>query len=141
MSGKMSFKAAIGVVVVAAVLIAVVVGVLQQRTEKGAVQIAGMYSQTGEGASFAADIKKAVDLAVEEVSDGGGIGGRRLEVIVEDTQSEARNAVSAFEKVIAESRVPAAVGFITSSEAMACAPVAERAKVVMITPIAGIPMS
>jgi branched-chain amino acid transport system substrate-binding protein len=111
-------------------------------TREGAqppIQIGGVYALTGKAASFGKDVKNGVDLSVEAINQRGGIAGRKLQVVSEDTQSDPKTAVSAFEKLITLNRIPAAVGFITSSEALACAPVAERSKVVMITPIAGTP--
>ncbi len=103
------------------------------------IQVGGIYSLTGKAASYGKWVKNGVDLAVEEINNTGGINGKRITVISEDTQSDPKLAVSAFEKLISVNKIPAAVGFITSTEALACVPVAERAKVIMITPIAGTP--
>jgi branched-chain amino acid transport system substrate-binding protein len=103
------------------------------------VRVGGVYALTEKAASFGKEVKTGVDLAVEEVNRTGGIKGRRLEVVSEDTRSDAKIAVSAFEKLIAIDKIPAAVGFISSAEALACVPVAQRTRVVMITPIAGTP--
>ena len=107
--------------------------------KKADVQIGGVYALTGKAASFGKEVKTGIDLAVEEVNAQGGIKGRMVTVISEDTQSDAKIAVSVLEKLIAVNKIPVALGFITSSEAMSCAPVAERSKVLMITPIAGTP--
>jgi branched-chain amino acid transport system substrate-binding protein len=103
------------------------------------VQIGGVYALTGKAASFGNEVKNGSDLAVGEINEGGGIKGRMIRVISEDTQSDAKTAVAVLEKLIAVNKISVAVGFITSSEAMSCAPVAERSRVVMITPIAGTP--
>jgi branched-chain amino acid transport system substrate-binding protein len=136
----MNRKALVGLIVVVAV---VVIAIIALRTipqpASGEIKIGGVYALTGKGASFGKDVQRGVNLAVEEVNAAGGISGKTLVVAEEDTQSEAKHAVTAFEKLIAMDGIPVAVGFITSSEAMACAAVAERAKVVMVTPIAGTP--
>ncbi len=108
-------------------------------SEKDAVHIGGVYALTGKGASYGQWIRNAVELAVDEANQSGGVNGRKIEVISEDTQSDPKTAVSAFEKLISLNKIVAAIGFITSSEAMACVPVAERNQVVMITPIASTP--
>lgn len=103
------------------------------------IRIGGVYALTGEAASFGNWVKNGVDVAVEEINKSGGVNGKNIEVISEDTQSDPKRAVAAFEKLVSINRVPASVGFITSTEALACAPIAQRSKVIMITPIAGTP--
>jgi branched-chain amino acid transport system substrate-binding protein len=101
--------------------------------------IGGIYALTGKAASFGKEVKNGADLAADEVNRVGGVGGKKLVIQPEDTQSEPKYAVAAFERLLSAYRIPAAIGFITSSEALACVPVAERAHVLMITPIAGTP--
>jgi branched-chain amino acid transport system substrate-binding protein len=111
-------------------------GGCKDKTETDPIRFGGVYSLTGKTASFGEWVKKGVDLAVDQVNAQGGINGRKLEVLVEDTQADPKNAVSALQKLITVNRIPVVIGFITSSEALACAPIAERNKVLMITPIA-----
>jgi len=103
------------------------------------VQIGGIYALTGKAASYGKWVKNGVDLAVEEINQRGGVNGKKLVVIAEDTQSEPKLAVAAFEKLVATDKISGAIGFITSSEALACVPVSENNKVIMITPIASTP--
>lgn len=127
-------------IAVATVMVAVIVIISSVKKQDAAViRIGGVYALTGKVASFGRDVKNGVDLAVVQANESGGVNGRKLEVVGEDTESDPKKAVSAFTKLIALNEIPAAVGFITSSEALACAPVAEKSKVVMITPIASTP--
>ncbi len=105
--------------------------------EQATIRIGGVYALTGKAATFGTWARNGVDLAVSEINAAGGIDGRKIRHIVEDTQSDPKNAVSAFEKLIAANKVNAAIGFVMSGESLACAPVAQRTNTVMITPVAG----
>jgi len=101
------------------------------------IRLGGVYALTGRAATFGTWAKNGADLAVAEINEAGGILGKKLAHIVEDTQSEPKNAVTAFTKLIDVDHANAAVGFVMSGEALACAPIAQRTQTVMITPVAG----
>jgi branched-chain amino acid transport system substrate-binding protein len=92
-------------------------------------------SLTGDGASFGQSSREGTELAVDEINAAGGLlGGRRIQLIVEDDQSKAEEASSAVTKLITQDRVIAVLGEVASSRSLAAAPVAQRHQVPMITP-------
>ncbi len=107
--------------------------------ESKEINIGCVFALTGKAAQFGVWVKNGADLAIEEINDSGGRNGYKLKLLVEDTQSEPKLAVSAFNKLISLNKVTVAIGFVSSSEALVCAPIAEKSKVVMITPVAGTP--
>lgn len=70
----------------------------------------------------------AVALA-NEINAGGGINGRRLELVVFDDGSDETKAVLAYKKVINDDKVLAIVGPASTGFASAVAPVAEESQV------------
>lgn len=80
--------------------------------------------------------KEGIDLAIAEINAKGGIKGNQLAVIHEDDQGDPTLATNSFNKMIAVDKVPAVMGDMTSAGTLALAPIAERNKVVLITPIA-----
>ncbi len=101
------------------------------------IKIGGIYPLTGRAATFGQWAYKGTDLAIEEINASGGVGGIRLKHVVLDTQSDPKLAVSAYQKAVTMDKVAASIGFVSSGEAMACAPLAERYNSVFITPVAG----
>ena len=89
---------------------------------------------SGENAVAGDMIKRGTDLAVKQINDAGGINGRQLEVIYQDDQLDPKVGVSAFEKLVSVDRVPVVIQAIGSSVMLAEAPLAERRKVVLISP-------
>ncbi len=98
--------------------------------------VVGMYgSLTGDGASFGQSSREGTELAVDEVNTAGGLlGGRRIQLLVEDDQSRPDEATNAVTKLITQDRVVAVLGEVASRRSLAAAPVAQRYQIPMITP-------
>jgi branched-chain amino acid transport system substrate-binding protein len=91
---------------------------------------------TGNGANYGKAARYGTDLAIEEINSQGGINGRKLVVIYEDDMGRPKDAISAFKKLVTYDNVPAVLGPFYSSNVLACAPFAEKEKVVLLTPTA-----
>ena len=91
---------------------------------------------TGFAASYGEQEKEAIDLALAEINANGGINGDRLAAIHEDDQLDPTLATNALNKLIADDKVPAVIGELSSSVTLALAPIAERNKIVLISHLA-----
>ena len=101
----------------------------------GAPILIGEYaSLTGTTATFGQSTDHGIQIAVDEINKAGGVLGRPIKVIVEDTQSKPETAKTAVLKLINQDHVVALLGEIASSRTLAAAPDAQRAKIPMITP-------
>jgi branched-chain amino acid transport system substrate-binding protein len=90
---------------------------------------------TGPTATFAQSGRNGVTLAVEEINAAGGVlGGKRLELLIEDDRGEASEAASAVSKLITRDHVVALIGEQASSRTIAAAPIAQSYRVPMISP-------
>lgn len=99
------------------------------------VQIGFFGALTGPTATFAQSGRNGVTLAVEEINAAGGVlGGKRLELLVEDDRGEASEAASAVSKLITRDHVVALIGEQASSRSIAAAPIAQSYGVPMISP-------
>ncbi len=88
---------------------------------------------TGPIAAYGTDQVNGVKMAVEEINAAGGILGRQLEIQVEDDEKKPELAASLTQKLI-DAGVDVIIGGMSSSSTMAGGPIAERAKVLMISP-------
>ncbi len=102
--------------------------------EAGTIKIGHFASLTGKEATFGSQVDNGVRLALEEINGGGGVLGKKIDVITEDTRSTSQEAISAVEKLIGRDKVIALLGEVASSRSIAAAPIAERDKVPMISP-------
>src|SRR5271156_1424330 len=53
---------------------------------------------TGQNAQYGAQWKKGFDLALEEVNSKGGVKGRQLQYVFEDSQADPRQTVAIAQK-------------------------------------------
>lgn len=94
---------------------------------------------TGDAASYGVDTLNGVRIAVDEVNAAGGMNGRQVELRAEDGRCNGADATSAAQKLINVDKVVAIIGGQCSSETLAIAPVAEAAKIVVISPVSSSP--
>ncbi len=98
------------------------------------IKIGQYASKTGSEATFGTQIDNGVMLAVDEINSAGGINGKKIELITEDTQSQTQPAQNAVEKLIGRDKVVAVIGEVASGRTLAAAPIAQREKIPMLTP-------
>jgi branched-chain amino acid transport system substrate-binding protein len=79
--------------------------------------------------SQGAQVKDGVEVAAKIINDAGGVNGRMIELVFEDTQGIPEKARAAVEKLITRDKVAAVVGEHQSSAALAGIEVAHRYKV------------
>jgi branched-chain amino acid transport system substrate-binding protein len=91
-------------------------------------------SLTGSEAAFGISTRNGIELALEEANAAGGVKGRKLAVRVLDDQSKPEEAASATKRLITQDKVVAILGEVASSNSLAMAPIAQEAKVPMVSP-------
>jgi branched-chain amino acid transport system substrate-binding protein len=95
----------------------------------------GVYGDlTGQTSSFGQSTRNGVQLAVDEINAGGGVNGKKIELVVEDDQGRPEQAKTVVQKLISQDKVQAVLGEVASTNSLAAAPVAQEAKIPMITP-------
>ena len=104
--------------------------------EKGPFRIGVMESVTGAGETYGTVAVQAKQLAVDEINAAGGINGRMLELIVEDSKCNAQDAITAYNKLTDVDEVRIILGTSCSGAMLGAAPLAEREGVVMFSGLA-----
>lgn len=103
------------------------------------VRLGAFMALTGDTAQYGISALNGLRMAVEEVNASGGVGGRRVELIVQDTRSDAAETEVVVRRLAEESRVHALVGEVVSSRSLTAARVAQAEGVPMLTPSATSP--
>lgn len=100
------------------------------------VKVGGLLEMTGGSASFGISSKNGIDLAFKDINAKGGVlGGKKLELVVADTKSEASEATNGMQKLISQDGVAAVIGPNQSSAVIAASAINNGAKVLGITPM------
>ena len=58
-----------------------------------------MESLTGAGENYGSVAVQAKTMAMDEINASGGIEGRRLELVIEDSKCSAQDAINAYNKL------------------------------------------
>ncbi|EAU39884.1 ABC transporter substrate-binding protein [Fulvimarina pelagi HTCC2506] len=110
----------------ATALVAVALGVSAAQAQE-TIKIGGIAPlsppggvQTGES------LRDGMRVAVEELNAAGGIDGREVELVVEDTSGVPEKGVAAFERLASSENVVAVTGSAHSAVCSAVGPVAEK---------------
>ena len=110
------------------------------RSANAAVRVAILTPMTGELATFGETVRNGITLAFDEWNDRGGVGGRPIAWLLEDTRCDPLEARRAAERVIAEQGVRFVVGGLCSEEAIPIARVAEERGALFIATTATHPL-
>jgi branched-chain amino acid transport system substrate-binding protein len=88
------------------------------------IKIGILTSITSNFAPWGLQVRDGAQLAVDDINAAGGVDGRPLELVIEDDQNAAEEAVPAYERLLEEG-VVAVGGIISSTVGGATAPLAE----------------
>jgi len=108
--------------------------VIQPKKEPEVIKIGAILPLTGDASIYGSALKEGLDLALEEINTKGGIIGKKVVVIYEDSQADPKVAVSAINKLINIDKVKIILGEMFSSVTLAIAPIAQKSQVVLISP-------
>ena len=127
-------------IIVGIIVLAVVVwggvklfGTKEEKT-KETIKIGGAFGQTGTCAEWGEGELKAAQLAIDETNSNGGINGKLIQLISEDTLCDNKTTVSAISKLINVDKVTAIIGPTWGDSFQAGYPLIRKHKVVSINP-------
>ena len=96
-------------------------------------RIGVMESVTGPGESYGTVMVQAKQMAADEINAAGGIDGRPLQLIVQDSKCGAQDAITAYNKLTDVDGVKLILGTSCSGAMLGAAPLAEGDGVVMLS--------
>jgi branched-chain amino acid transport system substrate-binding protein len=85
---------------------------------------------TGPNAQYGAQWKKGFDLALDEINAKGGVRGRPLQYVFEDSQADPRQTVAIAQKFVSDPKIVVEVGDFSSTASMAASSIYQRAGLV-----------
>ena len=100
------------------------------------IRIGVIYPRSGSGARFGQLCVNAAEMAAEDINAAGGIkslGGAKIKVIVADTQTEPKVAISETERLINREKITAFNGAYYSGHTIPATEISERAQIPWVT--------
>lgn len=101
------------------------------RAQGRAMKLATLTPLTGAGGSYGPSMRKSAVAVVEAVNAAGGLMGKPIEIVSEDTQTNPEAAVRAARKLIDVDKADAIVGTWASSVTTAVAPLCWESKTML----------
>lgn len=122
-------------VVIAIIAIALIANSNGSKQVSGeTIKIGAMIPVTGDAAVYGQPALNLYQMAAEEINSKGGIDGKRVEIITEDSKCNGKDGSTAAQKLMGVDKVKAIIGGFCSSESLAAVPLAEQYKVVLLSP-------
>ncbi len=102
-------------------------------------RIGVMESLTGSGETYGTVASNAKQMAADEINAAGGINGRPLELVVEDSKCNAQDAITAYNKLTKVDGLRIILGTSCSGAMLGVAPLAEADEVILFSGLASNP--
>ncbi len=99
-------------------------------------KIGVMESLTGPGETYGTVSSQAKQMAVDEINAAGGINGRMLELVIEDSKCSAQDAITAYNKLTDVDGLKIILGTSCSGAMLGAAPLAEADGVILFSGLA-----
>ena len=104
--------------------------------EPDVYRIGVMEALTGPGETYGTVANRAKQLALEEINEAGGINGKPLELVIEDSKCNAQDAITAYNKLTDVDGIKIILGTSCSGALLGVAPLAEEDGVIMFSALA-----
>ena len=111
------------------------VSMAQQGVSKTEITLGSIQDLSGPIAGFGKQSRLGMLLRVDEINEQGGINGRKLKIIVEDSAYDPKKAVLAAQKLVNQDKIFMMVGHIGTAQNLAAMPVQFDKNVINFFPI------
>ena len=106
-----------------------------QGVSKNEIVLGSIQDLSGPLAGFGKQARLGMMLRVDEINEQGGINGRKLKLLVEDSKYDPKTAVLAAQKLVNQDKIFMMVGHIGTAQNMAAMPVQFQKNVINFFPI------
>lgn len=98
----------------------------------GEITLAFVGPQTGDNAEYGKSMKTAMQIAIDEWNEKGGVIGKTIKMVDFDDANASEQAASIAEKIVGDKNISAVVGHFSSGVAMTAAEVYQEAGVALV---------
>ena len=95
------------------------------------IKLGAAEALSGSAAQYGTAIRNGFALAMDEINAGGGVGGNKLVLVLEDEQGKKEEVANVFKKLFFQDNVLMTFGPTLSNSAQSGDPIAQAAKVVV----------
>ncbi len=133
------FKKALGLKIMVVAILAVGMLIPAAGCSKDTIKLGVVMDLSGSLSGIGSAIRDGIVLAVEQINDAGGIGGKDVELIVEDGKTDATAGFEAVKKLATVNGCKVIIGPMISGAVLASGEWAAQNKVLLVSPSATSP--
>lgn len=132
---KISSTAALAALAMATGLAATTAMAQSQGISKNEIILGSIQDLSGPLAGFGKEIRSGMQLRVDELNEQGGINGRKIKLLVEDSGYDPKKAVLAAQKLVNQDKIFMMVGHLGTAQNLAAMPVQFEKNVINFFPV------
>ncbi len=102
------------------------------KAENIKIGVAGPFS--GQAAAYGEMVKGGVEIMVDEINAGGGINGKKIELVFGDDMCDPKEAANIGQRFASDKSISIIIGHLCSSSTLAAKPIYKIAKLPAISP-------
>src|SRR5882672_12511919 len=106
-----------------------------QGVSKDEIVVGSIQDLSGPIAGFGKQVRNGMLLRVDEVNEQGGVNGRKLKLLVEDSAYDPKRAVLAAQKLVNQDKIFIMAGHIGTAQNLAAMPVQFEKNVINFWPL------
>ena len=131
----MTFKLSFATLALAALALTGTQAIAQQGISKDEITLGSIQDLSGPLAGFGKQARLGMMLAVDEINETGGINGRKIKLMVEDSGYDPKKAVLAAQKLVNQDKIFMMMGHLGTAQNLAAMPVQFEKNVINFFPI------
>ncbi|MBN2443272.1 MAG: ABC transporter substrate-binding protein [Spirochaetales bacterium] len=97
------------------------------------IKVGAILAVTGGASFLGAPESKTLEMLVEQINNKGGVNGKKIELIIKDSQANPENAISFAKQLIEEDKVIAIIGPSTSGESLKIKDICEENQTILLS--------
>lgn len=121
--------------IVLSLLVITLFGCSKKQPQSKELKFGATFPLTGDVASYGQKAKRGIEVAVEKINSEGGLLERHITIDFQDDRNDKKEAVGIVTKFASIDSVPVIFGSAGSTVSLAIVPIANRNKVILISPI------
>jgi branched-chain amino acid transport system substrate-binding protein len=113
---------------------------IQAAEKQEAIKIGAFFALSGPNAPIGTPTKLVAEMVVDQINKAGGINGRKIEMVMGDTESDPAKAATIAKKFIHTDKVAAIIGPTSTGEGMNVKKIVEEAGIPTFMTVGGDPV-
>ncbi|MFH1358263.1 MAG: ABC transporter substrate-binding protein [archaeon] len=131
-------KKSLLILIIVIIIIALIIAFMPKEQKEDVIKIGGAFGLTGFANTWGEADRNGALLAIEEINELGGVNGKKVKLIIEDTKSEQKDTLSAVTKLIEVDNVDVIIGPTWMDTFLGPAPLSNTKNIIMMEPSAAV---